>query len=58
MKTNRLSQANNFRYLRRAGRGQCLGTGTLEARKTLENGAESPASGARFVGLPLRNSQT
>jgi len=33
------------------GRGQCLGAGKkLEARKMLENAAESPASGARFVG--------
>ena len=31
-------------------RGLCLGAEKLEARKMLENAAESPASSARFVG--------
>jgi hypothetical protein len=38
------------RYPRWGGRGLCLEAEKTEARKMLENRAESPASSARFVG--------
>ena len=45
-----VERANGLRYLRVGGRGQCLGAEKkLEARKILENAAESHTSGARFV---------
>ncbi len=46
--------ANGLRYLRVGGLGFCLGEEHAEARKMLENAAESPASSARFVSrLPV-----
>jgi hypothetical protein len=43
-----------LRYLRVGGRGFCLGQEKPEARKMLENAAESHTSGARFVGRFLQ----
>jgi hypothetical protein len=44
---------NGLRYLRVGRRGLCLGAGKPEARKLLENAAESPPSTARFVRPPF-----
>jgi|GEM_PF-4003006 len=41
--------ANGLRYVGVAGRGFCLGTGKTQSKEMLENAAESPTSGARFV---------
>ena len=43
--------ANGLRYLRVGGVDNAWEQEKLEARKMLENAAESHTSGARFVGL-------
>jgi hypothetical protein len=45
---------NGWRYWRWGGRESAWEQRKLEARKMLENAAESPASSARFVGQPPR----
>jgi len=47
-----------LRYWRWGGRGLCWEQKKLEARKMLENAAESHTSGARFVGRELEDSTT
>ena len=46
----RLEGPNGLRYWRWGGLGRGREQKKLEARKMLENAAESPASSARFVG--------